>query len=211
MHLKVVFDTGSSNLWIPSSKCSFFVVPCDLHHKYHDDKSSSYVANGTSFTIQYGSGAMSGFVSQDTVTVGGLAVQNQLFAEATKEPGLAFMFAKFDGILGLAYDTISVNGIPPVFYNMVAQVRHSISLLGNSSHAMLQKLVPAPVFGFWLDRNVNDSTGGELMFGGVDSTHYTGDFTFLNVTRQVRVLFNLVSVIHNYIRDTGNSSWMMFK
>jgi hypothetical protein len=66
----------------------------DLHHKYDSSKSSSYVANGTNFQIQYGSGAMSGFLSQDTVTLGGLTAKNQVFAEALSEPGLAFVAAQ---------------------------------------------------------------------------------------------------------------------
>ena len=37
---------------------------------------------------------MEGFVSQDVFTLGDLTVKNLDFAEATKEPGLAFAFGK---------------------------------------------------------------------------------------------------------------------
>ncbi|MGR2462422.1 pepsin-like aspartyl protease, partial [Salmonella enterica] len=66
----VIFDTGSSNLWVPSSKC-YFSLACYTHNWYKAKKSKTYVKNGTSCQIAYGSGAISGFFSQDHVKVGG--------------------------------------------------------------------------------------------------------------------------------------------
>ncbi|XP_004343311.1 lysosomal aspartic protease [Capsaspora owczarzaki ATCC 30864] len=176
---KVVFDTGSSNAWVPSATCKITDLPCDLHKKYHSEKSSTYVANGTTFAIQYGSGSLTGYLSQDTFTVAGLKVTNQVFAEATNEPGLAFVLARFDGLLGLGFQEISVLNVVPVFYNMVAQ-----GLLNSAS------------FAFWLSRNGTSilKPGGELVLGGVDPSHYTGAFTYIPVSKPGYWQFALDSV-----------------
>ncbi|CAM6127131.1 unnamed protein product [Calypogeia fissa] len=177
-YFRVVFDTGSSNLWVPSSKC-YFSLSCFFHRKYTSKKSSSYVQDGSQFAIEYGSGSVSGFLSQDTLLVGDLSIKGQVFAEATKEPGLTFLAAKFDGIFGLGFMEISVNRVTPPWYNMIDQ-----------------GLVEEPVFSFWLNRDVDDETnGGELVFGGSDPKHYTGDHMYTPVTRKGYWQFNMGDVL----------------
>jgi cathepsin D len=161
----VIFDTGSSNLWVPSSEC--LAVACLLHNRYKSSASSTYVKNGTTFSIQYGSGAVSGFLSQDTVNIGGLNVVGQVFGEATKEPGLSWIVGKFDGLLGFGYKSISVDEVTPVWYNILSQ-----------------GLVTEPSFSFWLSQNANDQVGGELTLGGADSSRYIGNFSYTPVTNE---------------------------
>jgi hypothetical protein len=50
---EVIFDTGSSNLWVASKQCD---SSCGRHPEYSSGASSTYVANGTLFEIVYGSG-----------------------------------------------------------------------------------------------------------------------------------------------------------
>ena len=163
---KVVLDTGSSNLWVPSSECGS--IACFLHNTYDSSESSTFKKNGSSFEIRYGSGSLSGFVSQDTLRMGDMVVKNQDFAEAVSEPGLAFAFGRFDGILGLGYDSISVNKVVPPFYKMIND-----------------GLLDQPVFSFYLgDSNGNDEGESEAMFGGIDQSRYTGKMTKIPIRRK---------------------------
>lgn len=160
-NFEVIFDTGSADLWVASKQCG---KSCGLHPKYDSSKSSSYIANGTSFDIMYGSGPVSGYQSIDELDMGGLKITKQEFAEVTDATGLgaAYMIGKFDGILGLAFPVLSVNKVPTCFENAVDQ-----------------KLVDEPIFSFFLGNS--DDEAGELMFGGMNADHYSGDITWVNL------------------------------
>ncbi|KAI9722832.1 MAG: Vacuolar protease A [Chrysothrix sp. TS-e1954] len=162
---KVVLDTGSSNLWVPSSECGS--IACYLHQKYDSSGSETYKKNGSDFAIQYGSGSVKGFISQDTVQIGDLKIKKQDFGEVTQEPGLAFAFGRFDGILGLGYDTIAVDQVVPPFYNMINQ-----------------DLIDEPVFSFYLGDSNTEGDDSEATFGGVDKSHYTGKMTKIPLRRK---------------------------
>lgn len=192
-NFNVIFDTGSSNLWVPGKTCT----NCGTHPLYDSSKSSTYKANGTAFNIQYGSGPVSGFLSEDVATVGDITVKYQTFAEITdtKGLGLAYKLGKFDGILGLAFPSISVDGIPTVFENMVSQ-----------------GLVQQQVVSFYLSSK--SGSDGEMVVGGIDSTKFTGQLQYVPLTSETYWETSLdsftiagasVSSTKKAILDTGTS------
>lgn len=160
----VVYDTGSSNLWVPGSACG---ISCLFKPRYNSSASSTYTPNGTIFQILYGSGPVSGFFSQDTVTLGNFKVANQGFAQVTNASGLGLAFAvgHFDGILGLAWDSISVDHTTTVFQNLIAQ-----------------NPTTKKQFAFFLPDY--SSQQGQLDIGGANPDHYTGELREVKLTNE---------------------------
>uniref|UniRef100_A0A8C8RPK3 pepsin A n=1 Tax=Pelusios castaneus TaxID=367368 RepID=A0A8C8RPK3_9SAUR len=155
----VVFDTGSSNLWVPSVYCSS--TACSNHSRFNPADSSTYHATNQNLSIEYGSGSMTGFLAYDTVQVGGIVDTNQIFGLSVTEPGSVFYSAPFDGILGLAFPSISVSGATPVFDNM-----------------MNKDLVPQDLFSVYL------SSGSFVLFGSIDSSYYSGSLSWIPLSSE---------------------------
>ncbi|XP_040841186.1 renin isoform X1 [Ochotona curzoniae] len=164
---KVIFDTGSANLWVPSTKCSPLYTACEIHNLYNSAESSSYLENGTEFTIHYGSGKVKGFLSQDIVTVGEIMV-TQTFGEVTELPLIPFMLAKFDGVLGMGFPAQAVGGVTPVF-----------------DHILSQRVLKEDVFSVYYSRWAENShlLGGEIVLGGSDPQYYQGNFHYVSISK----------------------------
>jgi hypothetical protein len=106
----VVPDTGSSNLWVYSKNCH--AIACRKHNQYNPTSSSSYVADGEDFDISYGSGSVKGYVSQDVASFTPDITATMKFGEIQKAKGVTFLVSQMDGIIGLAFDQISVDKLP---------------------------------------------------------------------------------------------------
>ncbi|XP_062451261.1 embryonic pepsinogen-like [Rhea pennata] len=158
----VVFDTGSSNLWVPSVCCSS--PACQNHQTFNPSNSSTYKSTSQSLSIQYGTGSMEGVVGSDTVTVASLVDTNQLFSLSATEPGKFFIFIKFDGILGLGYPSLATSEIMPVIHNM-----------------MKEGLVEQNLFSIYLSQ---ETTGSVVTFGGVDESYFTSPINWIPVSYQ---------------------------
>uniref|UniRef100_A0A3B4FZ16 Cathepsin E-A-like n=1 Tax=Pundamilia nyererei TaxID=303518 RepID=A0A3B4FZ16_9CICH len=156
-NFSVIFDTGSADLWVPSSYC--ISEACALHKRFKAFKSASFRHDGRRFGIYYGSGHLLGTMARDTLKIGGLTILNQEFGESVFEPSESFLTAKFDGVLGMSYQSLAEILGTNVFDNMIAQ-----------------KLVDQPVFSFYLSRS------GELLLGGTNEALYIGPINWHPVT-----------------------------
>jgi Eukaryotic aspartyl protease. len=172
---KVVPDTGSSNLWVPSKKCRS--IACWLHKTYDSSKSSTYTPDGRNVSIQYGSGSCDGFGSNDVVGFGGISAP-MTFAEMTHEGSISFVEAKFDGILGLAFQDIAVGDIPPVlkvFYEKGLIDKYTVS--------------------FRLGKYTDQT--GEITIGDWDTSAFEGDLHWIPVTKTLWWYFDFEDILVN--------------
>ena len=88
LNFLVIFVSVSSNLWVPSAQCDKSKYPsCANHSLYDHSKSTDYTANGEKFTLPYGSGVCSGFLSEDTLTWANYTIKSVVFGGGQPEPG----------------------------------------------------------------------------------------------------------------------------
>ncbi|NP_788789.1 pregnancy-associated glycoprotein 5 precursor [Bos taurus] len=151
---QVVFDTGSSELWVPSVFCPSSA--CSTHIRFRHLESSTSGLTQKTFSITYGSGSTKGFLAYDTVRIGDLLSTDQEFGLSMEEHG--FEDLPFDGVLGLNYPDMSFITTIPIFDNLKNQGAFS-----------------EPVFAFYLGK----VKGSVVMFGGVDHTYYKGELNWV--------------------------------
>lgn len=162
-YLDVIFDTGSSNLWVTSCACDSRA--CQLHACFDSSASDSYKEVGYDIEVKFGTGNIEGFISQDTFSLGPLKIRGQNFGEITVENGDVFHTARFSGIMGLAFPSLSAYDFTPVFDNIMAQ-----------------DLLAEPMFSFYFSKlPVQESA---LFFGAPDPNFYVGNITWVPVKKQ---------------------------
>ncbi|KAI0279434.1 acid protease [Russula aff. rugulosa BPL654] len=156
----VDFDTGSSDLFVPSKNCD---STCSGHTVYDPDASSTKQDRNKTFSLAYGDGSttVSGEQYGDNVIIAGLVAKNQTIGAATQYSA-AFQATQFpaDGLMGMAFQSISVYNAPPPVQNLISE-----------------QVLTEPMFGFKLAPN-----GSELYLGGVNSELYEGQITWVPLT-----------------------------
>ncbi|KAK7055403.1 acid protease [Favolaschia claudopus] len=142
------FDTGSSDLWVPSRACT----SCGSMNRYNPLLSNSSKPRPGIFEIEYGDHSqVSGPIFTDTVSVAGIKATNQYFSAATTVNG-DFADVVVDGILGMGYPALSQLHRSPFFNTARAN--------GN---------LKANRFSFYLAKK-----GSELYLGGTNPAKYKG-------------------------------------
>ncbi|CAD8100887.1 unnamed protein product [Paramecium sonneborni] len=194
---KVIFDTGSANIWLNSARCNDY--GCKNHKQYDGSKSSTYEHLGYDLDVEFGTGELMGEINADTAYVGGVKIAKQEFAEIVRENGDVFAQSDFDGIVGLAYPSMAAYNFNPLFDNI-----------------MSQKLLDRNVFSFYFSRQ-EGSRSSELTFGGWDTDHFQGELHFHNVVNKYYWLLEADNILVNgqdlglckhgckVVADTGTS------
>ncbi|XP_070758164.1 pepsin A-like [Enoplosus armatus] len=176
---KVLFDTGSSDLWVPSISCTS--TACSHHSKFNSSASSTFQAGTKPFYISYNSGFASGSTGYDTIKISDLYVEHQIFG-VTETEDIFLMFVPWDGVLGLAFPGMALEGGPPIFDNMWNQGK-----------------IPQNMFSMYLSSSVE---GSMFILGGTDPSYYTGSIKWIplyHATNYWNILIQSITINGNTV------------
>ncbi|KAJ3321792.1 hypothetical protein HDV06_003941 [Boothiomyces sp. JEL0866] len=171
----VQLDTGSSDLWLVGSNCQDAGdSSCQMGNQL-DTSDSAITDLQQQFNITY--------LDQSTaqceiytapVTMGGLTANNLPIGAAFYMQGFG-TGQKYDGLLGLGFDTLSE------ISNTTKQSASFFDKLGFSKDQSL--------FGMYLS-NSADGDNGEISLGGVDNAKFSGDISYVPVITDYFWAFN---------------------
>lgn len=120
---------------------------CGSQRRYNSSASATYIKDGRPIEL----GWNYGFRSIDQVVVGDIIIKNQTFAEIDHSVPNYFR-VPCDGLFGLAFDDV-------IQQHIVSPLRQMLN----------QGSIAEEVFSIY-----QNSTGGEIVFGGTDASHYKG-------------------------------------
>ncbi|CAG8641555.1 17689_t:CDS:1 [Cetraspora pellucida] len=147
---RLLFDTGSSDLWVPQINYNNGMPT--THNTFNPDKSSTFKTNHKKFSITYGSGNTSGIAATDVFEIAGFTIRRQTFglSDVVSDD---FTDSPFDGILGMALDNLSSLRAKTPFQNLIDSGE-----------------VKSSVFSFVLGsvKEGTNKSGNELIIGGID-------------------------------------------
>ncbi|KAL7284878.1 hypothetical protein ACG7TL_002192 [Trametes sanguinea] len=153
----LLIDTGSSNTWVGAGKA--FV------------RTSTTKATGNLVSVTYGSGFVFGEEFTDQVTLApGLVIQDQAIGAALESQG----FDGVDGIIGIGPVDLTCGTLLPAVTDCIPTV---------TDNAFTQGLIPAHEIGIsFAPTQSLEVTNGELTFGGIDESKFTGPLNFVPIT-----------------------------
>ena len=174
----VLWDTGSSNTWIWSRRCITYA--CTSKNRFNDALSRSYKAiEDQVINVRYGSGSIDADMGMDSVTVGdgtdtknSITIRDQTFGQVYDETGQAFDITDMDGIIGLAFPSMSPTGADPIFDSMMKQGLLERPIFAFAFYGRAPSIAsPAGV-----DADSHDMTGAAavLTFGSYEPERFTG-------------------------------------
>ncbi|KAG9066462.1 hypothetical protein KI688_001688 [Linnemannia hyalina] len=172
--LNLIFDTGSSDIWFPSTSCS--TPACKVHTRFNSSKSSTYKKDNRPWKIEYGDGSFAnGYLASEIVNAGGVQVRQTV--GLAKNVSDKFKDSPEDGIFGLGFNTLlSVKGVSTFMDNAIATSAKNKTKGGVLKQPVVSVFLPS--------LRKNGGRNGHVLFGGIDHSQYTGQLHYVPVTQK---------------------------